>query len=119
MHWPKWSDEFQVYLAAHFNYHLSDGLKLSILLDTLGAEGSNFAASLYHPQKNSIVEDTFDEVWWRLSELCDLDSKQRWAKDMSEESRNQMARSFHDIEMVREMHSVTHSESFHSFFLSG
>lgn len=100
MHWPKWSNEFQVYVAANFDYHLCDGLKLSILMESIGAEGSSLVASLYHPQTNSVIEDTFDEIWWRLSELSDVDINQRWIRDMSEERHRQIESGFH--EMVRE-----------------
>lgn len=92
--WPRWRDQFQVHVAANFNHHLSDGEKLSMLLECLGADGSTLAGSLYYPQKNLVVQDAFDEVWWRMNELSDVDFNKRWLRDRSEERRKQMESSF-------------------------
>lgn len=115
--WPRWSDGFQVYLATNFHHHLSDEEKLSILLELLGAEGSALASSLYSRQDDieedenwefHVVADTFDEVWWRLNELSDVDLNKNRTRALLDQRRNLLESSVEDIEKVTEINYFTH-----------
>lgn len=81
VHWPKWCDQFKVYVATNYDVALDDKEKLKIFLKFLDKEGETLALSLFSKKEYNQDAEIFDEVWWRMSESWDV------AKDVDQDRR--------------------------------
>lgn len=101
--WPRWCDQFQIFVAAKHDNQLVNAEKLSIFLECLGTEGSTLATSLLPEQTDedgTADLDTFDEVWWRMNDIAqDVYLDRRRTREISKKRRQLLQK---DIQLVRE-----------------
>lgn len=108
LHWPVWSDQFQVHLAANHTDYLESIDQLPIFWKCLGDEGSDLASTIYPSSSHYRLQYAapksfaFLEVWWRLNELCHIDPGRRRPRDYSAERLRLRQSSPQDIERVRD-----------------
>lgn len=108
-HWPVWSEEFQLHVAAKYDNYLADEeLQLKFLWECLGAEGSSLAEAIYPVFCPKL--EPFREVWWRLNELWRFGEGRCRVRVYTDQRRHLKQSDVEDIKKVRsQLFSVTHN----------